>query len=92
MDKVIAAIIGVVCGGGQFFLLRYTLKPLAEGKNLKVGLLMFLKFPIPLVFLVGCALINPDLLPFAGGAFCLSLVAASVINNLVTLKKRRDDI
>ena len=88
MGRVIAVIIGAVCGTGQFFLLRHTLKPLTEGKTPNVGLFTILKLPIPLALLITCAFINTDLLPFAGGAFCLSLIIASVINNLTTLNKK----
>ena len=77
MDKIIAVVAGCVCGVGQFFLMRHTLKPLAQGKDPKTALFMILKLPIPLVLLVGCALVNPELLPYAGSAFCLSMVVAT---------------
>jgi len=88
MDKFIAITIGVICGIGQFLMLRYTLKPLAEGKAPKVGKMRLLLLPIPLVLLVGCAFIDANLLPFVGIAFCLSLMAASIINHLLTTNKK----
>ena len=91
MDKVIALIIGALCGIGQFLMIRHTLKPLSEGEDPQIAKLMILKLPIPLALLFGCAFINTDLLPFAGIAFCLSLVTASVANHLRTMKKRGDD-
>jgi len=89
MDKILAIIIGALCGTGQFFILRYTLKSLAKGeKNPEIGIMMFLRLPLPLVLLISCAFIDFTLLPFTGVAFCLSLITASVINHFVTLKKK----
>lgn len=90
MKILIVLVIGIICGVGQFFMLRFTLKPLSEGKTPQVAKMMFLQLPIPLILLLGCALVNTNLLPFAGGAFCLSLVAAAVVNHFIT-SKRRDD-
>lgn len=88
MNRIVAIIIGALCGAGQFLLLRYTLKPLAKGENPGIGKMMFLQLPLPLVLLLICAFIDFMLLAFAGGAFCLSLITASVINYIVTLKKK----
>jgi len=88
MDKVITIIIGLLCGIGQFLMMRYTLRPLAEGGTPQIFKMMFLQIPIPLVLLLGCAFIDKGLLPFAGGAFCLSMVVTSVANHLITLKKK----
>jgi len=88
MDKILAIIIGALCGIGQFFILRYSLKSLAEGENPGVGKTMFLRLPLPLVLLLSCAFIDFTLLAFVGVAFCLSLITASVINHVVTLKKK----
>lgn len=88
MGKILAIIIGALCGIGQFFILRYTLKPLSEGENPGVGKMMFLRLPLPLMLLVSCAFIDFTLLAFAGVAFCLSLIMASVINHFMTLKKK----
>jgi len=88
MDKILAIIIGALCGIGQFFILRYTLKSLARGENPGVGRTVFLRLPLPLALLVGCAFVDFTLLAFVGGAFCLSMIAASVINHFVTLKKK----
>ena len=52
-----------------------------------MGVMMFLKLPIPIALLVGCALIDTVLLPFAGVALCAGLMAASVVNHLMTTKK-----
>lgn len=91
MDKILAIIIGAVCGIGQFLILRHTLKPLAKGEDPGVGMagkMMFLQLPLPLVLLLICAFIDVALLAFVGVAFCLSLITASVINHFVTLKKK----
>lgn len=88
MDKIVAIIIGALCGIGQFFILRYTLKALAEGEPAGVGKMMLLRLPLPLVLLLSCAFIDFTLLAFVGVAFCLSLITASVINHFVTLKKK----
>ena len=88
MDSIIALVVGLLCGIIQFFIMRYTLKPLAEGEDLPVFKFMFLKLPVPLVLLLGYAFTNADLLPFAGLAFCLSLIIASAANHLLTLKKK----
>ena len=66
---VLALIAGIACGVGQFFLLRRTLRPLSEGKN-PSALMLLSQLPIPIVLLLGCAMINVTLLPFAGGGFC----------------------
>jgi len=88
MDKLVTIMIGAICGIGQFFMLRYTLKPLTEGEAPKVGMMMLLKLPIPLILLLVCAIIDVNLLPFVGISFCLSLMAASIINHLITTKKK----
>ena len=88
MDKVIVIIVGAICGVGQFLLMRHSLKPLTEGGSPKIGLFMILKFLIPLALLVGCALVDPKLLPYAGGALCLMLFITTGINYLLTLKKK----
>lgn len=88
MDKLVAIIISAICAIGQFFILRYTLKPLTEGENPNVGKMMLLKLPIPLLLLLVCAIIDVNLLPFAGISFCLSLMAASIVNHVVTTKKK----
>jgi len=88
MDKILAIIIGALCGIGQFFILRYTLKSLTEGENPGVGRTMLLRLPLPLVLLLSCAVVDFTLLAFVGVAFCLSLITASVINHFVTLKKK----
>ena len=88
MGKVVVIIIGLLCGVGQFFTMRYTLRPLAEGGTPQVFKLMLLQIPIPLVLLLGCAFVDTGLLPFTGGAFCLSMIIASVANYLITLKKK----
>ena len=49
---------------------------------------MLLKLPLPVALLVGCAFIDTNLLPFAGIAFCAGLFAASVVNHLITTKRR----
>ena len=88
MGILIAIVVGAACGVGQFFLRRAVLRPLAEGKDIPVAKVLFFQMPIPFVLLLGCALVNAELLPFAGGAFCLCLVAASVVNHMVTIKKK----
>lgn len=88
MDKFAAIIIGAICGIGQFLMLRYTLKPLSEGKTPKVSKVKLSQLPIPLVMLFGCAFIDIYLLLFVGIAFCLSLFAASVVNHFITMKKK----
>ena len=88
MDRLIALVIGALCGAGQFFLMRHTLKPLSKGGDPQIFKVMLLKFPIPLVLLVGCAFIDPNLLPFAGIAFCLGMVVISIANHLITTKKK----
>lgn len=90
MGIIISLIIGIVGGVGQFFVLRYTLKPLAEGKSPSVGKLFFLKLPIPAALLGGCALIGVRFLPFLGGAFCVGMVVASVFNHFIANKKASD--
>jgi hypothetical protein len=90
MDKIIALIVGILFGVGQFFLLRYALKPLAEGRDPKVFKVLFFQMPIPFILLLCCAFINPNLLPFVGSSFCLSLIVAAVINYFVTQKRRYD--
>ena len=88
MDRIIAVVIGLLCGVGQFFIMRYSLKPLSEGGDPQVGRFMLLKLPIPLILLVGYAFVDSNLLPFAGIAFCLSMVLISVANHLATMKKK----
>ena len=88
MDKMISLILGALCGGGQFLVLRHTLKPLAEGGVPQIAKVMLLQLPIPLILLLGCAFINPNLLPFTGSAFCFSLIISGVANHLVTMKKK----
>ena len=88
MDKIIAIVIGGLCGVGQFLLLRYKLKPLTEGNIPRIGRMLFLQFPVPLTLLLCYALINFKLLPIAGGAFCLSLIITSVLSHFTTLKKK----
>lgn len=88
MDKLLVVVVGILCGVGQFFLLRAALKPLAEGKPPNVVKMLLSQLPIPLVLLLGCAYINVDLLLFAGVAFSLSMVLASVAYHLITLKKK----
>lgn len=88
MDKLIAVLIGLLCGVVQFFILRYTLKALSKGEEQGIGKTMLLRLPLPIALLVVCAVIDVSLLPFIGAAFCLSLIAASVINHVVTLKKK----
>jgi len=87
MDKAIALIVGALCGVGQFYVVRHSLKPLAENGELSLTKGVFLKVPIPLALLLGCAFINPRLLPFAGGAFCVCLIVTGIVNHLITLKK-----
>lgn len=88
MDKILAILVGALCGIGQFFILRHSLKSLAKGENPGVGKTMFLRLPLPLILLFGCAFVDFTLLAFVGAAFCLSLITASVINHLMTLKKK----
>ena len=88
MYKFLAVAIGALCGVGQFFVLQYTLKPLAEGKNPQIGKMFFLKMPIPLALLLGYAFVDINLLAFAGGSFCVGMILAAVINHLATLKKK----
>lgn len=88
MAEILAVIIGALCGIGQFFILRQTLKALAKGEDPGVGKTMFWRLPLPLVLLLSCAFIDFTLLAFVGVAFCLSLITASVINHIVTLKKK----
>lgn len=88
MDKFLALTIGILGGIGQFYILRHTLKPLARGEQPQVGIMMFLQLPLPIALLLGCAFIDFTLLAFVGGAFCLGLIAASVINHITTMKKK----
>ena len=88
MDKIIALVAGALCGIAQFFVIRYTLKSITNEGNPKIVKGMFLKAPIPIALLLGCAFINSNLLHYAGGAFCLSLITAGVYNHLVTIKKK----
>ena len=88
MDKILAITTGVLGGIGQFFILRHTLKPLARGENPQVGIMMFLQLPLPVALLLGCAFIDFTLLAFVGGAFCLGLIAASVINHIAMMRKK----
>lgn len=88
MGKILASIIGALCGIGQFLILRYTLKSLTKGENSRIGKMMFWRLPLPLILLLCCAFIDFTLLAFVGVAFCLSLLTASVINHFVTLKKK----
>lgn len=88
MDKFVAIVIGALCGVGQFFILRYTLKPLEKGGNPRIGIMMLMRLPLPLALLIGCAAIDFVLLAFTGGAFCLGLIIASVINHFAMLKKK----
>ena len=88
MDIVIVIIVGALCGGGQFLVLRHTLKPLSEGKTPRIGAMFILQMPIPIVLLLCCAFINVGLLPYAGGAFCFSLVVSAVTNHLITQRKK----
>ena len=87
MGKIIAFVLRAFCGIGQFFIMRHTLKPLSEEGNPMLIRGILLKVPIPFALLLGCAYIDVQLLPFAGSAFCISLVVSGVINHLVTLKK-----
>ena len=80
-----ALIAGIVCGIGQFFLLRRVLRPISEGKN-PSALILFSQLPIPVVLLLGCAMIK--LLPFAGGGFCGGLVLSAAANLLIEKKKK----
>ena len=88
MDKIIVIILGAVCGTAHFLLLRYKLKPLAEGKGLKAGRMLLLQYPVPLAFFLGCAFVNPGLLPYAGGAFCLSLITSGAVNHFTGMRKK----
>lgn len=88
MDKILAVIVGILGGIGQFFILRYTLKPLAKGDQPQVGIMMFLQMPLPIILLLICAFVDFTLLAFVGGAFCLGLITASVINHITTMKKK----
>jgi len=88
MDKILAVVIGALCGIGQFFIMRYTLKSLAKGENTGIGKMMFLRLPLPMVLLLGCAFIDYTLLAFVGVAFCLSMITASIINHFVTPKRK----
>jgi hypothetical protein len=88
MDKIIALIVGILFGVVQLFVLRHALKPLSEGKDPKVFKVLFFQMPIPFVLLLSCAFIDPNLLPFVGSSFCLSLIIAAVINHFVTQKKK----
>ena len=88
MDKILALVVGIICGIGQFLVLRHALKPLAEGKDPKVFKVLFFQIPIPFILLLCCALIDTNLLPFTGSSFCLSLVVASAVNYFVTQKKK----
>ena len=90
MGIVISILIGAACGVLQFFMMRYSLKPLSEGKDPRMVKVMLLKLPIPIALLVSCAIINIELLPFAGGAFCLSSVLSGVANHMMTLKRGED--
>jgi len=87
MEHVFALVLGALCGVGQFFLIRYSLKSLAEAGKPQLVKVSVLKLPIPLALLLGCALLNADLLPFVGGAFCLTLVITGAVNHLLTLKR-----
>ena len=84
---VFALIAGITCGVGQFFLLRRTLRPLSEGKN-PSALMLLSQLPIPIVLLLGCAMINVKLLPFSGGGFCGGLVLSAAANLLIEKKKK----
>ena len=86
MDRLLAVVAGLIFGVGQFFILRRTLRPLTQGSAPRTGLFMLLKLPLPILLLVGCALVDTGLVPFAGGAFCAGLVAAAVVNHLLTVK------
>ena len=90
MGIFITIIIGVLCGSAQFFLRRLALKPLSDGKSPQIVKLFLFRMVIPLVFLICCALIDIDLLPFAAISLCLSSIVLSVINLLIT--KKRDDL
>ena len=91
MDKLITIVISILCGIGQFFILRQTLGPLAKGESPQTALFMLLKLPVPLALLGGCALIDTGLLPFAGIAFCAALMLSSGINHLLTIKKEKKE-
>jgi len=88
MDRIVSLIIGLLCGIGQFYVVRATLKPLSEGKDLQMFKVVLLKLPIPVILFLGCAFINIKLLPFVGIAFCLSLTSSGIINHLMTMKKK----
>ena len=90
MDIIIVLIVGALFGFIQFLLRRRTLKPLAEGNPPQVGVLFFLKLAVPLVLLIGCALVDTALLPYAAASFCLSSIVATVANHLITNKKKDD--
>ena len=91
MNKLITVVISILCGVGQFFILRQTLKPISKGESPQTVLFMLLKLPVPLALLGGCALIDTGLLPFAGIAFCAALMVSSVVNHLVTMKKEKKE-
>jgi len=88
MDRIIATVVGLLCGIVQFLIMRYTLAPLARGENIHAAKVLLLRLPVPAVLLLGCAFINSSLLPFAGIAFCLSLTVAGAVNHLLTMKKK----
>ena len=88
MNYIIVIILGAVCGAAHFLIMRYKLKPLAEGKGLKTGRMLLLQYPVPLIFFLGCAFFDPALLPYAGGAFCLSLAAAGAVNYFTAMRKK----
>ena len=87
MDKFITVIIGILCGVAQFFVMRYTLKPLSKGEAPFTALFMLLKLPIPIALLVGIALVDVGLMPYGGIALCVGLFGSSVLNHLITTKK-----
>ncbi|MFV0529370.1 MAG: hypothetical protein ACK5MN_11720 [Lachnospiraceae bacterium] len=88
MNILITILIGIAGGVGQFFIMRYTLKPLERSENPNIAKLMLLKFPLPLALLVVCGLLDYSLLAYMGGAFCGSLFLSSVINHIVMGRKQ----
>ena len=87
---MIGVIIGAASGALQFWLLyRFTNAVTGGNLNYKTVLFAVSQFLLPLLVLLGCALLRVDSLLFTGVAMAVSLITCAIFRFLIKVLRKQ---